>query len=77
MVQEGAYSNSKNIKDYNNTPSKQCLNVRIAKGAVFMEHNQVIDEINYYKAQAITELLYARVDCQPKIVQFKFGQRYF
>jgi len=42
-----------------------------------MEHNQVIDEINYYKAQAITELLYARVDCQPKIVQFKFGQRYF
>lgn len=25
-----------------------------------MEHNQVIVEINYYKAQAITELLYAR-----------------
>ena len=25
-----------------------------------MEHNQVIDEINYNKAQAITELLYAR-----------------
>ena len=25
-----------------------------------MEQNQVIDEINYYKAQAITELLYAR-----------------
>ena len=25
-----------------------------------MEHNQVIDEINYYKAQVITELLYAR-----------------
>lgn len=25
-----------------------------------MEKNQVIDEINYYKAQAITELLYAR-----------------
>ena len=25
-----------------------------------MEHNQVIDEINYYKAQEITELLYAR-----------------
>ena len=24
-----------------------------------MEQNQVIDEINYYKAQAITELLYA------------------
>ena len=45
---------------YLNTPSKQRLNVRIAKGAVFMEQNQVIDEINYYKAQAITELLYAR-----------------
>lgn len=25
-----------------------------------MEQNQVIDEINCYKAQAITELLYAR-----------------
>ena len=25
-----------------------------------MEQNQVIDEINYYKVQAITELLYAR-----------------
>lgn len=25
-----------------------------------MEQNQVIDEINYYKAQAITELFYAR-----------------
>ena len=25
-----------------------------------MEQNQVIDEIYYYKAQAITELLYAR-----------------
>ncbi len=25
-----------------------------------MEQNQVIDEINYYKAKAITELLYAR-----------------
>lgn len=25
-----------------------------------MKQNQVIDEINYYKAQAITELLYAR-----------------
>ena len=24
-----------------------------------MENNQVVDEINYYKAQAITELLYA------------------
>ena len=43
-----------------NTPSKQRLNVRITKGAVFMKQNQVIDEINYYKAQAITELLYAR-----------------
>ncbi len=26
-----------------------------------MEQNQVIDEINYYKAQAITELLYFRL----------------
>ena len=25
-----------------------------------MEQNKVIDEINYYKAQAITKLLYAR-----------------
>ena len=25
-----------------------------------MEHNQVIDEINYYKAQALTELLFAK-----------------
>jgi len=25
-----------------------------------MKQNHVIDEINYYKAQAITELLYAR-----------------
>ena len=24
-----------------------------------MDHNQVVSEINYYKAQAITELLYA------------------
>ena len=24
-----------------------------------MDHNQVVDEINYYKVQAITELLYA------------------
>ena len=45
---------------YIKTPSKQSLNVRIAKGAVFMDHNQVVDEINYYKAQAITELLYAK-----------------
>lgn len=25
-----------------------------------MEHNQAIEEVNYYKAQTITELLYAR-----------------
>ena len=25
-----------------------------------MEHQKIIDEINYYKAQKITELLYAR-----------------
>ncbi len=25
-----------------------------------MEHQKIIDEINYHKAQAITELLYAR-----------------
>ena len=25
-----------------------------------MEHQKIIDEINYYKAQEITELLYAR-----------------
>jgi len=25
-----------------------------------MEQHKIIDEINYYKAQAITELLYAR-----------------
>jgi len=30
------------------------------KGAFFMEKQKIIDEINYYKAQAITELLYAR-----------------
>ena len=43
-----------------NTPSKHHPNVRIVKGDVFMEQQKIIDELNYYKAQAITELLYAR-----------------
>ena len=29
------------------------------KGDVFTEQQKIIDEINYHKAQAITELLYA------------------
>ena len=30
-----------------------------------MEQQKIIDEINYYKAQAITELLYAREETSP------------
>jgi len=30
------------------------------KGDVFMEQQKIIDELNYYKAQALTELLYAK-----------------
>jgi hypothetical protein len=30
------------------------------KGDVFMKQQKIIDELNYYKAQALTELLYAR-----------------
>ena len=42
-----------------NTPSKHHPIVRIVKGDVFMEQQKIIDELNYYKAQALTELLYA------------------
>ena len=41
------------------TPSKHHPNVRIVKGDVIMDQQKIIDEINYHKAQAITELLYA------------------
>ena len=41
------------------TPSKHHPNVRIVKGDVSMEQQTIIDELNYHKAQAITELLYA------------------
>ena len=44
---------------YIKTPSKYVLNVRIVKGAFFMEKQKIIDEINFYRAQAVAELLYA------------------
>ncbi len=44
---------------YINTPSNYVLNVRIMKGAFFMEKQKIIDEINFYRAQAVAELLYA------------------
>ena len=44
---------------YKYTPSKYVLNVRIMKGAFFMEKQKIIDEINFYRAQAVAELLYA------------------